>query len=80
MAFDGGAFYRAKPYTCLRVFESNSNFSGKPHLWRYTERLTRMEAMLRATGMNYSGIEADWEYWRAANTLDTIKKSGVIRF
>jgi hypothetical protein len=80
MAFEGGAIYQAKPYTCMRVFESNSNFSGKPNLWRYTERLTRMEAILRATGMDYVGIEADWEYWRAANTLDTIKKSGVIRF
>jgi len=80
MAFEGGAIYKSKPYTCLRVFESNSNFSGKPHLWRYTERLTRMESILRATGMDYPGIEADWEYWRAANTLDTIKKSGVIRF
>ncbi len=78
LAFEGGAIYKAKPYTCMRVFDSNSNYSGKPNLWRYMERLNQMEIVLRQTGMTYSGIEVDYEYWRAANTFDTIKKSGVL--
>jgi hypothetical protein len=37
-----------------------------------------MEKRLRATGLTYPGIEADWMRWRAFWTMDTIRKSGVL--
>jgi GT2 family glycosyltransferase len=79
LAFNAGAIYSAKPYACFRVFAAQSNFSARPNLWRYMERLNQTEIMLRATGMNYPEIEADWEFWRAANVLNTIRDSGIIR-
>jgi len=77
LAFKHGMIYEKTPFACQRVFASKTNYSANMHLWETASRYAEMEKGLRATGVTYPGMEADWPRWRAFWMTDTIRKSGV---
>lgn len=77
LAFTYGVCYERTPVACQRVFATKSNYSANMHLWETAARFATVEQGLRAVGLSYDGIEADWFRWRAFWMMDTIRKSGV---
>jgi glycosyltransferase involved in cell wall biosynthesis len=77
LAFTYGMHYQKNPYACQRIFEAKTNYSANLHLWETASRYAELEKGLRATGITYPEIEADWMRWRAYWMIDVIKKSGV---
>jgi glycosyltransferase involved in cell wall biosynthesis len=77
LAFVYGMHYQKTPFACQRIFEAKTNYSANMHLWETASRYAELEKGLRAIGVTYPGIEADWLRWRAYWMMDTIRKSGV---
>ena len=77
LAFTYGMYYEKTPFTCQRIYEAKTNYSANLHLWETASRYAELEKGLRAVGLNYPGMEADWFRWRAYWMMDTIRKSGV---
>lgn len=77
LAFTCGMHYQKNPFACQRIFEARTNYSANLHLWETASRYAELEKGLRAIGVTYPGIEADWLRWRAFWMTDTIQKSGI---
>lgn len=77
LAFTYGMYYEATPFACQRVFAAKTNYSANMNLWETASRYAELEKGLRASGVTYPGMEADWLRWRAFWMTDTIQKSGV---
>ena len=77
LAFTHGMVYEKTAFACQRIFAAKTNYSANMHLWETASRYHELEKGLRATGVTYPDIEADWLRWRAFWMMDTIRKSGV---
>jgi len=77
MATTYGMYYEKAPFACQRIYEAKSNYSSNLQLWDTASRYAEIEKGLRAVGLTYPDIEADYFRWRAYWMADTIKKSGV---
>ena len=77
LAFAHGMHYQKRPYACQRIFEAKTNYSANLHLWEAASRYAELEKGLRAIGLTYPEMEADWMRWRAFWMKDIIRKSGV---
>ena len=78
LAWRYGMYFEKTLVACMRVFQARSNYSANLDLWAYAARLCEMEKRLRAIGLSYPDMEKDWMHWRAANVIDSIKKSGIL--
>jgi glycosyltransferase involved in cell wall biosynthesis len=78
LAFTYGMTYEKTPFACQRIFEARTNYSANLHLWDTASRYAELEKGLRAIGMTYPEMEADWMRWRAFWMTDVIQKSGAL--
>ncbi len=77
LAFTYGMVYEKTPFACQRIFAAKTNYSANMNLWETASRYAELEKGLRACGVTYPEMEADWLRWRAYWMMDTIRKSGV---
>ena len=73
-----GMYFEKTPFACQRVFEAKTSYSANLHLWETASRFAELEKGLRALGLTYPEMEADWFKWRAFWMMDTIRKSGAL--
>jgi hypothetical protein len=78
LAFTYGMHYEKTPFACQRIFEARTNYSANLHLWEAAGRYAELEKGLRAVGITYPEMEADWFRWRAFWMMDIIRKSGAL--
>lgn len=74
-----GMYYTKTPFACQRIYAAKTNYSANMHLWETAGRFAELEKGLRALGVTYDGMEADWQRWRAFWMMDTIRKSGMLQ-
>ena len=78
LAWRYGMYFEKVPVSCQRIYQARTNYSANLDLWALSARLCEMEKRLRKIGIEYPDMERDWLRWRAANVMDSIRKSGIL--